>query len=68
MAGRKKQTYGKEGKPKANVYVVTHGQKAVNQAWGQLQRPQPYRAEAIVQQLVTLFDADRKGSNIVKRK
>ncbi len=52
MAGRKKQTSGKEGTPKAHVYVVTRGQKAVNQARSQLQREQSQRAEAIVQQFV----------------
>ncbi len=70
MAGRKKQNSGKESatkqtsdrrmKAKAKVYVISRGQKAVNHARAQLQRQQPQRAEAVVQQLVTLFTADRK--------
>ncbi len=78
MAGRKKQNSGKESaskqtydrgvKAKAKVYVVIHGRNGVNQARAQLQRQQSQRAESTVHQLVTLFTADRRDPNIVRRK
>ncbi len=68
MTGRKKQTSRRGVKAKAKVYVVSHGPKEVNQARVQLQRQKPQRADAVVQQLVTLFTPDGRDPHIVRRK